>query len=216
MSVPYSKVEPASPAVTSPSLLTIKVDNKTSALLPFQIFNAPPDNHGDQGTAYINTWGTAPEVDPLTGSAVFQITSQYYANYEKATLTSDAGSGSDWHLDIPDGGAPIFTQPDKGDSDAKGGFTINTLADTWVPSDYPNRFCGIGRGQPPRRRHGRGADLRARAAAEPEIPTDADAHLLDRLRVDQQRARGACPTWARPCGRIHRPRRDECRDGSDG
>jgi hypothetical protein len=58
--------------------LTITV-NKSTSNEAFQIFNDPPTYDGSVGTAYINVWGTAPEVNSYTDTTKFQISYKLYA-----------------------------------------------------------------------------------------------------------------------------------------
>ncbi|KAH8645689.1 hypothetical protein BX600DRAFT_519276 [Xylariales sp. PMI_506] len=154
--------------------ITINVINQSGDLQAFQIFNDPPQPTGETGPIFMNTWGTAPEVNSQTqggedGVATFTITENYYAicgnapsplakaleistkNTGVARLTSTTQEGSNWKVEIPagTGNAPIFDPAgDTGNSKVPGGFTINTQNESWVPSEYPDRFCGIARQSP--------------------------------------------------------------------
>ncbi|KAK3316904.1 hypothetical protein B0H66DRAFT_605173 [Apodospora peruviana] len=144
---------------------TINVTNSSNSNQTFQIFASEPQYaNGNPATgAFLNTWGTAPLVDPQ-GTVVFPITSNIYAvcgngpaplnpnvvitsvNPELATMTTPTQPGSDFKVDIPLKQAPIFvTSATTQSSTATNGFTINTMGAQWQVQDYPDRYCGVGR-----------------------------------------------------------------------
>jgi hypothetical protein len=68
------------------SEITITVNNKTTNLQSFQIFNAPPQSPGAPGTVFVNTWGQAPDINGTStssltggGQAQFWTRETYYA-----------------------------------------------------------------------------------------------------------------------------------------
>lgn len=156
------------------STLTITVHNKSPDRRTFVIFNESPipaihssDGASDDSSdVWINSWGQAPEVNAGTGTTVFQIAENFYAvcgsapaalskglvisssNSENAKLATESTPGSNWKIDIPQGQQGLEFDTDSTDSTNVGGFDINTIGDTWVASDFPGIYCGLGRDDP--------------------------------------------------------------------
>ncbi|KAK3374714.1 hypothetical protein B0H63DRAFT_512788 [Podospora didyma] len=148
------------------SQIIITVNNKSPNNEAFLIFNQLPSDSSIPHQIFTNTWGKADEVNSGGGQATFQITENFYAicgsapsslakglvisvaNHKTADLTTGSKKGSNWKIDIPPNSHGLLFGKDTSDSDAPGGFTINTVGDTWVSSDYPTHYCGLGRDDP--------------------------------------------------------------------
>jgi len=135
---------------------TIKIIVKNASLEPqsFSIFNETPYDSPLPGQLWWNTWGTADQVNAQVGETTFTITETYYAvcgaapkalakglvisttNPEVVTLGNASTEGSNWLINIPPGQRGLEFITNSKDSNAPGGFTINTVGDTFVGPAY--------------------------------------------------------------------------------
>ncbi|KAK3316903.1 hypothetical protein B0H66DRAFT_641651 [Apodospora peruviana] len=143
---------------------TIQIANKTHLPQSFQIFTAKPRiTGGETGQVFLSTLGSAPAIAPGTGFAEFVLISEYYAVCGSAPEPLASGGvavfsesskpvhlaesngklGSDFKLTV-DNGMLAFAGDDIRDSTVSGAFSLNTMNETWDPSNYPNLYCGIG------------------------------------------------------------------------
>ncbi|KAM7194053.1 hypothetical protein V8F20_008149 [Naviculisporaceae sp. PSN 640] len=145
---------------------TIHIINQTDEKQRFQVFADPPQVTGAVNTIWINSLAQAPPIRS-GGEANFEfpLPPQYFAvcgttlgEIVKITTeivkpvvlgTSDS-PGSDWRLTVENhpGAGPDFAAADESDSHVVGGFTINTLNESWIPSQHPAAYVGLGRQDP--------------------------------------------------------------------
>ena len=140
----------------SKTKMSIKIIVRNHSLEPqsFSIFNQAPSDSSLPGQLWWNTWATADQVDAQTGETTFGITETYYAicgaapkalakglvisttNSEVASLGTTSTKGSNWLINIPPGQTGLEFITNSKDSDILGGFTINTVGDTFAGPTY--------------------------------------------------------------------------------